>query len=107
VRAGAGEGEFIMQPDRLHDGLQFVKTVRALAENVEQQVDLARRGKLQRGHRRTLDSPLPAYGKHEETACLSHQGSNTRKRLPGTIGAISPPLNPSVLSVSQTPLAVS
>src|SRR5687767_11082228 len=39
--AFAGERKFIADVNRMHDRFQFVETVRAFAENVQQQIDLA------------------------------------------------------------------
>jgi hypothetical protein len=38
---GAVQDEFIAQPDGLHDGFQFMKSVGAAAEDVQDEVDLA------------------------------------------------------------------
>ena len=45
LQAGGGalKGHLVAEVDRLHDGLQFVKTVGAFAEDVQDEVDLAGR----------------------------------------------------------------
>ena len=46
--AAARKSEFVMKRNGMHDGFQFVETVGAFAENVQQEVDLAGRTLLQR-----------------------------------------------------------
>ena len=41
ARAGGLERQLVAQPDRVHDGFEFVKTVGAAAEDVEEEVDFA------------------------------------------------------------------
>ena len=41
ARAATHEGEVIVQIDRMHHRFQFVKTVGAFSQNVQQEIDLA------------------------------------------------------------------
>src|SRR5882724_1403607 len=91
--AGALEGHLITQVHRLHDGLQFMKTVGTFAEDAQDEIDLAGRFFLKtHGGSRKQNAPTKIVGARCEK--FSRQFSKTEKRLPGMNGAMSPPLKP-------------
>src|SRR5438132_1484252 len=81
------ERQVIKHVDRVHDGFQFVKTIRASAENVKQQVDFAGRFFFQR-HKKSANTNVGAV----QSSLKFQRVSKIWKRLPGMKGNTSPPL---------------
>jgi hypothetical protein len=61
--AATRETEAVAQADRVQHGLEFVKSVGAFAEDVQQQVDFAGRFFFQRhGHKKSANTGMLARG---------------------------------------------
>src|SRR5262245_47498467 len=95
------QAEFVAQVDWVDQCFQFVEAVRAFPQDVDQQIDFAWRFPLQRHKRKSANKCW-----RWKISAFRHRGRNywskTRKRLPGIIGATSPPLKPREVSVENS-----
>src|SRR5690606_26323056 len=100
--------EPVKQVHRMKHRFQLVKTIRAPAQNVQEQIDLTGRLLLQRHARDLLAGAAEINNKKRanfrSARCSGETPVQSKiwKRLPGTNGATSPPLNPIYVSVAKT-----